>query len=336
MTDNARSATQTLERLKRVAEIVGVVGGMGAAATGVAFGIGYLATKHHDEMLGVPTTTTDYTTYVRTGAIFLTQSLHDLVEVIAKSVPPWWVLALVALVTCVGIWLLSRFGQRVITFTSQAVIQRWLLNVAFLAVFLGAIAYLPTYFAPLDEGNKSLLFDQRPVQGEAKAVNDYLRAEEGEQQLHYLYGTQATLVLGLVLAVALLRRWRARIHAQPPSAPLSLLDRTIPSASYVIVAILVLTIPAIYGVIAMSTSLPCVQLYKGGKGSQPTELGDPGYLVSDLSSEKAKVAILRWDLGKNSYFVDFHSRDSLLQMEVRYCPERNPIHRVLGGKRGRG
>ena len=337
MADGSDSESHTLDRLKQVGEVVGVVGGMGAAFAGLAFGIGYIATKHHDEMLGIPTTTTDYTTYVRTGSLFFTQSLHDVVNVIAGAVPGWVVILGTLTTLFIAVWLLRRYGSKFAQWLGQVSVQRWLVCLGFVLVLVMALSRMYSFVAPLDAGNSSLLFEQRPIEGAAKAVNDLLRSDKGEQELHRLYGLRWALVLGLLLSATALNRSRARIPPDPPaSRMLSLVDRAIRPAAYAAVFLLLATTPAIYGVMAMSTSLPCVQLYKAGPEIKPPPLGQPGYLFSDLSSEKASVLILRWDPKGESYFVDFHPRDSLVHLEVSNCSVRNPIHRIVGEKADTG
>src|SRR5437763_1205653 len=62
--------------LKAAASFLGIVSTGGGGFATLSFAIGYLATKEHDEMVGLPTTITSYTKYVRTGALFFYDSLH--------------------------------------------------------------------------------------------------------------------------------------------------------------------------------------------------------------------------------------------------------------------
>jgi hypothetical protein len=335
------SEDRLLQALKSAAQFVGLIGGGGAGFAGLAFGIGYLATKHHDAMLGLPTTTTDTTTYVRTGALFFTQTLHDLVAVLAAWTrvpsPEGWAGALVAalLVVAVAWWQRARLAQLAHNLDRAA----WLLLVVGWVLIFGiALIYLPHHLAALDAGNKNLLFEQRELSSTAAArVRQQLRDERGEQRLHHLYGTQWAITVALALSLVMLRQWRNRIAATGPENPLvsaaqagvRSLDWTIAPASYFVVGAMLLTTPANYGVLAMSSSLPCVQLFGANPDDEEQALGEPGYLVSDLSSEKARIAVLRWDTSRRTYFVDLHPREALNQMEVRACGVRNPIHRVL-------
>jgi hypothetical protein len=196
---------------------------------------------------------------------------------------------------------------------------------------------LPYHLAPLDAGNKNLLFETRPVQGLAEEVNAALRRPDGERELHLRYGAQWSILLALGIGLATLRGWRAAFEtpgnetSQPAGFVVRLVDRVVQPASGAVLLALLATTPATYGVLAMSTSLPCVQLYAKSSANGGQDLGEPGFLLSDLSSEHARISILRWDTDKASYFVDFHPREALHQIEVRACGVRNPISRVVGG-----
>ena len=345
MANGGAQEGRLLGTLKSVGQFLGVVGGGGAGFAGLAFGIGYLATKHHDAMMGMPTTTTDNTSYVRTGALFFTQSLHDVVGSIAAagSSALWGIVVGAPVALILLVWLSERVKRR-------PAWLRWVpLMAASVALLLASLAYLPRQLAPLDIGNQNLLFEQREVSGYAKDVNALLRSERGEQQLHRLYGKQWVTVLALGLGAFLLYRWRrspltdpaqtstgGESGVMPPaSVPLATIDRVLHPALYAVIAALLVSMPANYGVLAMSTSLPCgVHLYKDPRGAQLTPMGEPGYLVSDLSSESAVIAILRWDSERRSYFVDLHARADLRQIEVRGCPIRNPVYRVPGAGTG--
>ena len=205
------------------------------------------------------------------------------------------------------------------------------------ALLLVSLRYLPRHLAPLDTGNKNLLFEQRELEGEAKAVNDLLRSEQGEHLLHRLYGRQLGIVLAFALGAFLLYRWRRSRPAvgtrDRAVIPLAAIDWALHPALFAVVAALFISMPANYGVLAMSTSLPCVHLYGApSKSGDLTPMGDPGFLVSDLSSETAVIGILRWDTDRRSYFVDLHARADMKQIEVRGCAVRNPVNRVPGTK----
>jgi len=340
----ANGEGKLLSTLKSVGTFLGVVGGGGAGFAGLAFGIGYLAMKHHDAMLGMPTTTTDNSSYVRTGALFFTQSLHDLVEALATAATPsaLWIIGIATVVAALLVafkvgnriekLLPANFTQRVFSTGSIPV-----LLVGSVALLLVAIQYLPQHLAPLDIGNKNLLFEQRAVTGGAKQVLDLLRSEEGEQPLHRLYGLQLVIVLILGLAALLLYRWR-RSHktgtgSSEPSLSLVIMDWVVHPALFAVITAMVISLPANYGVLAMSTSLPCVHLYAAPtRSGDAVPIGDPGFLFSDLSSEAATVSILRWDLERKSYYVDLHPRSDLKQLEVRACAIRTPLTRVPGAR----
>jgi len=272
VTNGSNGESQTFERLKKVAEVVGVVGGMGAAFTGLAFGIGYLATKHHDDMLGVPTTTIDQTSYIRTGALFFTQSLQDFVKVIAGSTPLWLVLLGTLLALLLARWLLGKYAPKILERLGRPTVQRWLVNLGLFLVVALSVVHLPRYLAPLDSANKDLLFE-RPVAGAEVANPPY---DRGEQALHGLYGKQWGVIVGLLLAVILLHHARARIAKEPvPAGTLLVVDRALRPTAYAMLTILLVTTPAIYGVLAMSTSLHCVQLYRPDSVNQDRVLGEP-------------------------------------------------------------
>jgi hypothetical protein len=341
-----------LNTLKSVGQFVGVVGGGGAGFAGLAFGIGYLALKHHDAMMGMPTTTTDNSSYVRTGALFFTQSLHDVVDAVAASGPrALWVIGIGAVVSGL-LWLfdvpgrVARWKPDWVGQVPVSKVRFAFLLVASVVLLLVSVRSLPSHLAPLDIGNQNLLFEQRGVSGVAKVVNDLLRSEQGEQALHRLYGRQLGIVLALALGAFLLYRWRwsrktetqeSGVEAEAGRSTLLLvvLDWVVHPALFAVIAALLVSMPANYGVLAMSTSLPCVHLYAAPRSSgELTPMGDPGFLVSDLSSEATTIGILRWDIERRSYFVDLHPRSEMKQIEVRGCTVTNPVNRVPGADRG--
>jgi len=164
--------TATPESLKNVAQFVGVTAGGGAGFAALCFGIGFVATKHYDAMLGVPTTTTDQTTYVRTGALFFSQTLHDIVAFVAsisvnvvRVALPVLLLGLILRGPASAVW--NRVHRKV---------RVEMLTLLLSAAVLGAsLVTLPSHLAALDPGNKNLLFEQRPVVGTAAEMQSVSR-----------------------------------------------------------------------------------------------------------------------------------------------------------------
>jgi hypothetical protein len=334
---------------KQLLQFVGIVGGGGGGFAALAFGIGYFATKNHDAMLGLPTTTTSYVTYVRTGALFFPLSLHYLVT----SLLPfrWGVLVLAVLVA--GISVLFRKSLKSIRKRLRSHERRlqFIMMGQVVLIMLCAI-YLPFHVAPLHPANRGLLFmDHKPPSDAhyALKIHTLLRKEEGEETLHRFYGYQCSAVIALAYAIILLARWRGAVHetaradavsgnnaAQTPKglAGESYLRNVsawlLEPLLYLVVAILVITLPANYGVISLSNDYPCVRLsvLKSGD-AEKLEPANLGYLLTDLSAEPPEVVVLSRVPGGSmenpKYVHTLFKREAIRKIEVTSCGPTNVL-----------
>src|SRR5947207_8687741 len=89
--------TLALERIKQVLEVAGPIAGASAVFTALAFGVGYLAAKQHDQTLGI-ISTTSYSHYVRTGVEFVPRSLAAIGIYVSMTMTYVGLLALVTLI----------------------------------------------------------------------------------------------------------------------------------------------------------------------------------------------------------------------------------------------
>jgi hypothetical protein len=220
--------------LKAVGSFVGIAGAGGGGFAALCFGIGYLATKSHDEMIGVPSTSLNSTTYVRTGALFFPNFIHTLV---AQGIF-YFLLAGVIAVLLGFFWaLLARIkrsrGPAVVDFVRWQIPLFEILHLPMLAL---GIYVLLLQVAAFDPVNKDLLHRTAPGKGvlaapaaEAGAVvlprlldvlgsggtavfsariERHLRSERGEGWLLSLFGKESALLMVFLYGGLFLWRWR--------------------------------------------------------------------------------------------------------------------------------
>ena len=80
----AKGSLTDFDTLKSAGTVLGIISASGGILAALSFGIGYLAITERDAVVGLPTTVVDYSTYVRTGALFFSTSLFHL---FSASVP---------------------------------------------------------------------------------------------------------------------------------------------------------------------------------------------------------------------------------------------------------
>ncbi|MDB4874672.1 MAG: hypothetical protein JWM41_1118 [Gemmatimonadetes bacterium] len=169
----------SLESLSKLAQAIGSLAVAGTVLGALAFGVGYLAVKQHDETLGV-ISTTSYALYVRTGVEFLPRTLQAMALFLGTSFVP--VLILVLLVTAIAaarafVPASTNAGPTTGTGTGTSttmttttttapsrmsrVLEAWpLVRTLLVAVLLvGGVAMLSSQLAPLDSINTGLLLD---------------------------------------------------------------------------------------------------------------------------------------------------------------------------------
>ena len=150
--------------IKWIGQFIGLVGGGGAGFTALAFGVGYLAIKNHDAMLGLPTTISSYESYVRTGALFFPNSVQYLISGLSAY---GWVAFTVTIIAIVIPLLLYKWPPR---FDDN--IKAMGLLVAYAFVILLAFLSCQRQIAVLHPVNKDLLFKEAH---DAEQVSGYAR-----------------------------------------------------------------------------------------------------------------------------------------------------------------
>src|SRR5437660_8311600 len=73
---SSRSAMSDFISLQNLAIYLRIAGAGGGGFAALCFGIGYLAIKNHDHMIGLPSGIASNTAYIRTGALFFTNSFY--------------------------------------------------------------------------------------------------------------------------------------------------------------------------------------------------------------------------------------------------------------------
>lgn len=257
------------DALKWTAQFLGIVGGGGSGFAALSFGIGYLAIKNHDAMLGLPTPSIPYTAYVRTGALFFTTAIQSLVTVLT---PSFWggviLAALFILVLFVGGVSHKRSAGQVLAPRTQAI----LLAVASVIVLVASIRLLPLHAAPLEPMNRDLLFvKQAPTSDEqstsAFQVWQQLRNDDGEKWLQKRFGLLCASVFGLIYMGWMFSRWRKRLSGTSGdpdlvvSYCLIVSDWVVRPLMIAVALIMLAMLPANYGVLALSNHYPCVVLW---------------------------------------------------------------------------
>lgn len=311
------------EAIKWIAQFVGVVGGGGGGFAALAFGVGYLATKSHDAMLGLPTTATAYGTYVRTGALFFSRSLYDLV---ASIVETRWLFGLTVAVAAGALALgLVKPVRRAIAAgkPTDVVSQAGALALVYCILAGLVLSYLPYHLEPLDIRNTNLLFrGDEPVESHLAQV---LQREDGEPELHRRYGIECAAVLSAIYVAWALRRWRGSVPRAgdrvDDSYWLGLSDWVARPLVYGVLLALTVTIPSVYGVLAIPPAYPCVELRARSTSPTTEEPPVPGYLWSDPSSEAEQIAVL--ERTHTGYITHFYKREQIDRLEISPCGVRN-------------
>jgi hypothetical protein len=310
---NTESEVSLWQTAKWVAQFLGIVGGAGGGSAALAFGIGYLATKGHDAMLGLPTTTTSYAAYVRTGALFFPGTVHDVAQFVAPRTAGRVVIP--AVVGVVLVLALSRW--RALAAILERKSSEALFSFFCFAAAVLAVLYLPYHMAPLQQRNTGLLF-QAAVVGDP--LNAALRREDlqSTERLHQRYGQQCTTVLSLGYLAYALMRWRRRLGATPSLAGwVATADWLARPIVYTALAGCVMSIPTLYGILAVPRA-PCVQpTVATSEQDRGGSLKGHGLLWSDLSVDTSQVIILE----KASYgYAEMVYRRSLVRrLETIRC-----------------
>jgi len=324
-----------LDRIKKVLEVAVAIAGASAVFAAIAFGVGYLAAKQHDQTLGI-ISTTSYWHYVRTGIEFVPRSLSAVS--IYASMTMWYV-AIIALLVLIFVWIAySRSGTNADEAKSKGGTgsarkhqgrMSWRLPVviglcAVMAVL--EIVYFPRHLAPLRSVNTGLLlkpwndkitssigdagvvYELLHMNPADTAPNRLVRFAGGkgasvEELLAARYGRACLAVIGLAYAVVLLGRWRKRIDAYEKAHGTrrdwswrvlhGFHGLILRPAIYAMVLLLIVTLPALYGALAMSNALPCVIL-ETPRDSLRKDPTAPSRALTDLSADAKEVVLLAW------------------------------------------
>lgn len=315
-----------VKTLKAAASFFGVVGAGGGGFATLAFGIGYLAIKKHDVMVGLPTTVVDVSTYIRTGAMFLSNTL-----VLIFSTPTTYVLIGVILLTSLAVAVrrykqvqgnisspLPSGGNRASKqFLGMFALQLLLFAFALVLINVQTATLHPVNTnvinqmlgdrqAVLNSGDdtdqqsetkhlpKSILFN---VDGTLSTrVNKALRHIDGRPKLQQFYGDQIVLIVLLLSLFLALRIWRKHWRTIDSESwdrifgPWwsSMTDTGMYVLLYFLTVAILLNVPTTYGVLVLPT--------EGAQVALETTDGKEGVgiLLTDMSSEGDTV----WLLGK--------------------------------------
>ena len=315
-----------VKAFKAAANFFGVVGAGGGGFATLAFGIGYLAIKKHDAMVGLPTTVIDITTYVRTGAMFFSNTL-----VLICSTPTTYVLIglilSIALAVAVRRYQLERANIASSTPSGGGHAGKQFLGVFTLQLllFVFALLLINVQSATLHPDNTNVIAQMlRDRQTELDAdedtdpqseadhlpasvlyslddrlsirVNNALRHIDGRAKLQQFFGDQIVLILLLMSLFAALRVWRKRwqaVHSESWDRIFgpwwsSMTDTAVYVMLYVLTLAIMLNIPSTYGVLVLPT--------EGAQVTVVTTDDDEGsgILLTDMSSQGDTV----WILGK--------------------------------------
>jgi hypothetical protein len=305
--------------IRWVAQFIGVVGGGGAGFTALAFGIGYMVTKSHDAMLGLPTMMTSSEFYVRLGALFFPNSLHHMAGGVTHPFSAgifFIVLGIILLSAVFALWTPTKRPGLICTG----------LIVGYMVIITLAIFATAHQSAVLSSANQDLLFkearDAKGARAYALKIHDLLRDDNEKSSdiaLKRLYGRQLFMTLALIYTVFLFWKWRTRIQALLEKSVLSsVISWVMLPALLILILVQLILIPVNYGVLCVTRTPPCVEimLKDGGRPENKS------YLLSDLSTDDPKVVTM-YVTGAGLIFHKIHDRDDIAQIRVTRC--RNPL-----------
>lgn len=331
--------------IRQAITYIGVTGAGGGGFAALCFGIGFLATRHHDEMLGLPSRATAYGAMVRTGAMFFPNSLYYLLVGTWKAVAAGAVLAMVA-------WVL--YGEVAPALRKRAprlpaVVVRGSRGVSFLVIHSFLLFFALVLFedraATLHPENRHLLLDRSsgarlgppdrapvpggspaqraqragPVTFTAARAADYFvldrlaaKAERVNGELRQdsevarkHYGQSVAFLTLLVILLAV-----EYLYWRDRSS-FRLLQLIIRPVLYVLAVTLLVTLPAAYGVLWMSKDAIYVEIT-----TTPSDPPITGYLLTDISGDEPDVWTLA--LADTTFAMRVFKRESI--SEIRLLP----------------
>jgi len=317
-----------LSYLKAAATVLGVIGSGSGVFAALSFGIGYLAIKKQGDLIGLPMTVSDPTSYIRTGALFFSNSTYFLLAATYR---------ILVLIAAIGLLLalfiviakkISRFrlpkALRKVTTLVASLPRGWRLPATYALLLVLGLCTLSLQTAAFDPQNKNLLYqvisDREarlaptsnnqstsvktgmptnvlvwpPWQDSlADRINERLRHPRGRDSLQLFYGQQFALVLAILYGVVACRLKRKQIErlgsVAPEWRPFRVAQSLSPFVLLVALALIV-NLPAVYGVLCLPTKAARVHvLLVGPKGKVETK---SGALMSDLSSGSKEIWLL--------------------------------------------
>lgn len=312
-----------------IAKYLGIAGGGGAAFAAISFGIGYLAIKSHDAMLGLPTTTTTNESYVRMGALFFSNSLYFLISTISEYL---WTIVLPAIVIVLVIALiLSKYPLR---FMSRNFALG--LIVAYAIVNLMGFWSAKRLVAVLHPDNKGLLLklpEDVKIKGYEKDIHELLRKEGGVAELQKAYSLHLIETIALICMAVVLFEWRrskGNIGSENYSSSgkqnsgrifIFVCDWLFRPILYVLIIFHFVLLPTNYGILCISNEYPKVLLTLK-EGDSPKEAG---FLLSDMSVDLKEVVFLLKKGKGQLYSHQFLERNNIEKIEVVSRPGKRNI-----------
>jgi hypothetical protein len=322
-----------LNALKSAGTFLGIIGSGSGGFAALSFGIGYLAIKKHDELIGLPTTLADPTSYIRTGALFFSNSAYFLLAATYKLLV---VLALVALLLLLVLLVARKTplfrslrARRKTKTPAGSPSRGWLLPTSYILLLALALCALALQTAAFDPQNRNLLYqviadrqarlEQNPAsppapvkpkaesvlgwppRGESLAgrINALLRHPQGRDTLQVFYGQQLAVVLVLIYGVVICRvkrkQWEARMEAAgtPRDRRPYKIVQGLAPFVYLVALVLLLNLPSAYGVLCLPTNAALVRVSVTGAEGDTEAVS--GTLLSDLSGGGKEI----WLLGGN-------------------------------------
>ena len=316
-----------------VGKFVGIVGGGGAGIAGLSFGIGYLAIKSHDAMLGLPTTIYTYESYVRTGALFFSNSLYFLIDAVSDYI---WKIAVPAMIMVLVISLiLSKWSLKSV---SKHILVG--LIVVYAVINLFALLSTEKLSAVLHQDNRGLLLkfpEEVKHTGYEKKIYDLLCKEDGTADLQRIYSIHLAEAIVFICFAVALSKWRQRIKADSwnivestrqsnPQIFLFVCDWLFRPILYTLIIFHLVLLPMNYGVLCLSNEYPRVFLTLK-EGTSPKK---PGFLLSDMSVDLKEIIWLSKKAKGQLYSFHFFQKKNIKKIEVIVKPG---LRNILAVKR---
>lgn len=310
-----------LDNFTKFAKGLGVIGGVSGVLTGIAFVIGYIATKSFDEMLGIPSSTTLEETYVRTGLMFFPNTVHHITAYVSSletsalqtSLIVAFTLALIGGLYLLYAWPFNRINSEKARLALVIAVN--------MTLIYGLASYLPEHVAPNHPYNKRVAFTNAPINVESaidalgKEVNDAIRQSRGNSTVSVMYGKYSAVTFLCLLLVPAWLAWAKKLAIERDEiANGSNIEKKDGSSIFCILAsirtvqvggilpltiaaaVMIITLPASYGAMVLNGATICGEVTFWPKG-EPEAGGrardtKSGYLLSDLSNPKEPVIFL--------------------------------------------